>query len=113
MENLGLSLQITVLGMGLVFSAIILIWALIVVLVNLTEEREAPATAAPTAAPIAQTDQQHVARKKAAVIAVAVALAEAAEAEDIHAMVPLPGSTEISAWQVARRADQLRPKGKV
>ena len=42
MNDLILSLQITALGMGLVFGAILLLWLMMVILTALTADKESP-----------------------------------------------------------------------
>jgi Na+-transporting methylmalonyl-CoA/oxaloacetate decarboxylase gamma subunit len=46
MENLGWGLQMTVLGMGLVFALLALLWGLLTLVLKLDREPEAPATPA-------------------------------------------------------------------
>ena len=70
MNNLILALEITVVGMGLVFAALILIWWMMALLTRLTAEKEAPAGEPASAAP--ETNE----RAEAAALAVAIAMAE-------------------------------------
>jgi len=107
--NLGLSLLITVIGMGLVFACILLFWGLMVLLVRLTRDRvpeESPA--AEVAGPQQETDDL---KRQAAAAAVAVALARARwqsrrlrRPEDAAALSP---------WQAAHRRAQPRGRGTV
>jgi Na+-transporting methylmalonyl-CoA/oxaloacetate decarboxylase gamma subunit len=104
-ENpLSLALQITVVGMGLVFGAILLLWAVMAVLMRLTQER-APVEA--EAEPPADLDI----KQRAALAALAVALAREASAE-LHEF-PLPPTAQVSAWQTVMRTKMLNKRGSV
>ena len=78
MSNLILALEVTALGMGLVFAAIILLWWMMALLTNLTAEKDT--WSAPNASdsdpaqsvPVADRDL----KAEAAGVAVAVALAD-------------------------------------
>lgn len=106
-QNFSDALQITVIGMGLVFFAILLLWGLIVLIVRLTAEASSAETdmASDPLANIAL--EEH--RKKAAAVAAAVALAHSSGAEDTA--FPQPRTALVSAWQAVRRANQLNQKG--
>ncbi len=97
------ALEITVIGMGLVFGAILLLWGVMAALVRVTAER-APATTEPDEKAMAREQ-----RRRAAVAAVAVALAQEEALEPRH--FPLPPTALVSAWQAVRRADQLGQRG--
>lgn len=101
-ENLALALQITLVGMSLVFLAILFLWGLMVLVVRLTRDGDAaqPDTPAPDNA-------DDLLRRQAAAVAVAVALARQNEARTF----PLPPTALVSAWQAVRRAEQLTRKG--
>ncbi len=108
--NLLLSLQITALGMGLVFGAILLLWLMMVTLTALTADRESPAdedpaSDSPEPAGIPQADS----RLQVALLAVAMAIAE----QDSSSAHPLtePPPTLVSAWQLGMRTRQLSEKG--
>jgi Na+-transporting methylmalonyl-CoA/oxaloacetate decarboxylase gamma subunit len=103
MNNLILALQITAIGMGLVFAAIILIWWMMALLTTLTTEKESPESeAAPTAVDNAEKAQ-------AAAIGVAIAMAEhqLSQAHPLHD----PPTAIVSAWQLGMRSRQLSQKG--
>ena len=70
-ENMLIAFQITVIGMGLVFAAIMVLWGLMAVLVRIAPERtkEDSTIKSPPA------DDQTEGKRRAAAIAVAVALA--------------------------------------
>jgi sodium pump decarboxylase gamma subunit len=109
MSNLTIVLIITVIGMGLVFAAILLLWGVIALLVRIVkdppEPEEAPAQPAPAVA--ATGDQQ---RRMAAAAAVAIALAQAADRSEPHEF-PLPPTALVSAWQAVMRTRMLNRRG--
>ena len=111
MDNLSLSLQITLIGMGLVFGAIILLWIMMAVLVRLTPDREEVAEPAAEESPIdaqrATSDRDR--QRRAAIAAVAVAIAHEATPK-IHEF-PLPATPIVSAWQAVQRGRQLSQHG--
>ena len=105
MENsLMIALQITLVGMGLVFGAILLLWALMAVLMRLTEER------APQQATVDQSAELDL-KRRAALAALAVALAQEAGVE-MHEF-PLPPTSLVSAWQAVQRTKILNKRGSV
>jgi Na+-transporting methylmalonyl-CoA/oxaloacetate decarboxylase gamma subunit len=71
MDNLSLSLQITLIGMGLVFGAIILLWIMMAVLVRLTPDREAGKEPTDEAAAIEPSTTDRAVKQRAAIAAVA------------------------------------------
>ena len=96
MENLGTSLWITLIGMGLVFVAIIILWGLMALLVRVTRDKPVDEISI-TAANQPNTDL----KAKAAAAAVAVALATAKSSSFQGEFQP-PSDT-VSAWQSANR----------
>jgi hypothetical protein len=116
--DLGLALQITAIGMGLVFGAILVLWAVMALLVRVTSGSEpevAPsgagatvdAGASPVAAPPPGARRVQLARLAAAA-AVGVVLAQR-QAAVVRPEGP-PTAT-VSAWQAAMRAAQLKQRG--
>ena len=111
MSNMLLALEITGLGMGLVFAAIILLWWMIHLLTSITAEKDSssqPAT--PTSATpgiISMIDEEP--KAQAAAVAVAIALAEL-ETSRVHSMSTTPAAL-ISAWQLGMRTRQMYQKG--
>ena len=103
MNNLILALEITAIGMGLVFAALILIWWMMALLTKFTADKEIPVGEAPTIAP--ENDE----RAQAAAIAVAIAMAE----HQLSQAHPLqdPPTAIVSAWQLGMRSRQLSQKG--
>ena len=109
LENLSLAAQMTLVGMGLVFAAIILLWVVMDVLVRLARDRHAPAQAgeAEPVAPEPAPDREL--RRRAAAIAVAVALARQAQAQARAFPVAQPDA--VTAWQAVTRARELSQRG--
>ncbi len=103
MNNLILALEITAVGMGLVFAAIILIWWMMALLTAVTAEKEAPA--GEPAPAIQEIDE----KAQAAAIAVAIAMADH-QLSQAHPL-PDPPTAIVSAWQLGMRSRQLSQKG--
>lgn len=118
MGDLSVALQITAVGMGLVFAAIVLLWLVMAALVRLAVD---PAEDKPGESVIAANGPAAVDRvdlsiglverkRRAAVIAVAVALAHQSVGENIHEF-PLPPTALVSAWQAIMRTRMLNKRG--
>ncbi len=109
MSNLAIALQITALGMGLVFAAIILLWWMMALMTSLLAEKEPSAESSASnpaeASPISERDL----KAQAAAIAVAVALADH-QVTHIHPLAA-PPTAIVSAWQLGMRTRQLSQKG--
>ena len=111
MSNMLLALQITALGMGLVFAAIVLLWGMMSLLTAITAEKEfapeqnVPASDSLTPARILEDN----CKAQAAAIAVAIALAE----QQVSSAHPLPETPTVivSAWQLGMRTRQMYQKG--
>jgi sodium pump decarboxylase gamma subunit len=95
-----LSIQITIIGMGLVFGAIVLLWGLMSLMTRLLAEREASPDV---------PDEARAQKARAAAAAVAVALAEQAQSRIGH--FPMPNTALVSAWQLGMRTRQMHQKG--
>jgi len=106
MNNMLLALEITALGMGLVFSAIILLWWMMSLLTFITADKE-PISDSAESAPIIDCDI----KAQAAAVAVAVALAEQ-QASLAHPLTDSPTAI-VSAWQLGTRTRQLYQKGPI
>lgn len=104
--NLMLALQITVVGMGLVFAAILLLWGLMALLVRLTLERPTTDEAAAQGTPQAEAER----KRRAAAIAAAIALAQQAELHEPREF-PIPPTALVSAWQAVMRTSMLSKRG--
>ena len=103
MNNLLLALLITVIGMGLVFAALILIWWMMALLTRFTADKEAPASESALSA--SETNE----KAQAAALAVAIAMAD----HQLSQAHPLqdPPTAIVSAWQLGMRSRQLSQKG--
>jgi Na+-transporting methylmalonyl-CoA/oxaloacetate decarboxylase gamma subunit len=110
MNDFTLSLQITALGMGLVFGAILLLWLMMVLLTALTAEKESTEDAG-DASDSAKADAtpQTDSKLQVALLAVAMALAEQ-DASSAHPL-PIPPTAIVSAWQLGMRTSQRSEKG--
>lgn len=107
MTDLTTSFIITVLGMGLVFAMIILLWGLTALVTRLGERLSRAETT--------RQDPELENKRLAAGAAVAAALALAKEAhsgpvEEMRIFPPPPTSI-VSAWQAVMRAKTLNRKG--
>lgn len=105
MNNLILSLQITALGMGLVFGAILLLWLMMILLTLFTAEKVPASLPAPEPAPVSEAGF----KAQAAVLAVAIALAE--QGQSAAHPLPEPPTAIVSAWQLGMRTSQRSQKG--
>jgi Na+-transporting methylmalonyl-CoA/oxaloacetate decarboxylase gamma subunit len=110
MTDLILSLQITALGMGLVFGAILLLWLMMVLLTFFTADKETPedevsASDSPKSASVSETGF----KLQAAALAVAIALAE--QGQSTAHPLPDPPTAIVSAWQLGMRTSQRSEKG--
>jgi Na+-transporting methylmalonyl-CoA/oxaloacetate decarboxylase gamma subunit len=98
------ALQITALGMSLVFAAILLLWGMMSLLTAITADRQRTSD---SAGPAPAMDDDLKAR--AAAVAVAIALAE----QQTSVAHPLsdPPTAFVSAWQMGMRTRQMYQKG--
>lgn len=99
-ENFLLSIQITLIGMGLVFGAIVLLWGLMSLMTRVLAKREAGSDI---------PDESRTQKARAAAAAVAVALAE--QAQNRIGRFPMPNTALVSAWQLGMRTRQMYQKG--
>lgn len=103
-ENLSIALYLLVVGMGITFGALFLLWGLMALLTALTagfaEDESVVAAAVEPALPVvpAQEVERSAQRQRVAAVAVAVALARE-QAARRSASAP----SAVSPWQVARR----------
>lgn len=112
MNDFTLSLQITALGMGLVFGAILLLWLMMIILTALTADKNASTSlSAGPASDSAKADStpQADSTLKVALLAVALALAEE-ESSSAHPLAT-PPTAIVSAWQLGMRTRQMAEKG--
>jgi Na+-transporting methylmalonyl-CoA/oxaloacetate decarboxylase gamma subunit len=109
MNNMLIALEITALGMGLVFGAILLLWGMMSLLTSTTAEKEAsPGTGASDSVEASPTTDCDL-KAQAAAVAVAIALAQ----QQVSSARPLaePPTTIVSAWQLGMRTRQMYQKG--
>jgi Na+-transporting methylmalonyl-CoA/oxaloacetate decarboxylase gamma subunit len=104
MTDFLLSLHITALGMGLVFSAILLLWLMMVLLTTFTADKS-PAPASPKPDSVSETGF----KSQAAALAVAIALAE--QGQSTAHPLTTPPTALVSAWQLGMRTSQRAEKG--
>ncbi len=115
---LTLTFQITLLGMGLVFGALLLLWGLMALLVRLAPERVeqnaepglSPQAAVPGTETISETSGEDERRHRAAAAAVAIALAQ--ELDHTPHAFPTPPSAAVSPWQAISRAKAMDKLGR-
>jgi Na+-transporting methylmalonyl-CoA/oxaloacetate decarboxylase gamma subunit len=99
------ALWITLLGMGITFTAILLLWGMMAGLTALPfKDKDGSDSPEPAVA----VDENP--RAKAAAVAVAIALAE----QELSSARPLsaPPTALVSAWQLSTRSRQLYERGK-
>jgi len=106
MTNLIAALWISLVGMTLVFSAILLLWGMIALVSRWT----APPRPVVEAGAASEADEHRMA-EQAAATAVAVALAW--DAPGRPRPFPLPPTAIVSAWQAVQRGATLRQRGPV
>jgi Na+-transporting methylmalonyl-CoA/oxaloacetate decarboxylase gamma subunit len=110
MNNMVIALQITALGMGLVFAAIILLWWMMDLLTLITADKKSTSVDEPVphsgqAAAVMDSDI----KARAAAVAVTIALAE----QQVCLARPLAEAQAsiVSPWQLGMRTRQLYQKG--
>ena len=108
MSTISTALWITALGMGIVFGAILLLWAMMTLLTRLTADKHPISGSAPPAGAELRVRAAED-KSRAAAIAVAVALAEQGRAS-AH-LLKEPPTAIVSAWQLGMRTRQMVQKG--
>ena len=106
MSNLQVAYEITGLGMGLVFAAIVLLWWMMNLLTFITADRK-PESDSAKPAPVVDGEL----KAQAAAVAVAIALAEQQDA--LAHPFSDPPTAIVSAWQLGMRTRQLHQKGPI
>lgn len=110
MNNMVVALQITALGMGLVFGAIIVLWWMMSLLTSITADKKpASASAESPSGRMSAAAMDGDLRAQAAAVAVTIALAEE-QASMAHSLLE-PPTTIVSAWQLGMRTRQMYQKG--
>lgn len=106
--NLQSALLITAIGMGLVFAVIVLLWGFMALLVRVSEVRKPVESAEELeSAVMASAANDRLMKKRAAAVAVAVALASL---KANLAFFPQRAETVVSPWQAVMRSHQLTLK---
>ena len=103
-SNFLLALQITGVGMGLVFGAIIVLWLMMILLTALTADKKSASDS-----PEADSVSNNGLFAQAAAIGVAIAMAEQ-RLSSAHPL-PEPPTAIVSAWQLGMRTRQMTEKG--
>ena len=110
MNDVTLSLEITALGMGLVFGAIVLLWLMMILLTTFTADKNPkPEETAATPEPDAVSESGY--KAQAAAIAVVIALAE--QGQSTARPLSMPPTALVSAWQLGMRTSQRTQKGSI
>lgn len=104
-DQISNALLITLMGMGLVFSVILLMWGVMALLVRMARD--------PLKAKTTTEDQEfeEELKRRAAVAAVVAALAHESSFEP--QAFPLPPTALVSAWQAVMRSRILNRRGPV
>lgn len=112
-SDLLISLQITAVGMGLVFASIILLWGLIAMIVWLAHDKPLQ----PESPLVGERDDEYEERinlELAAVAAVSVALAiKTNESPPPAINQPVTAPNMVSAWQAVMRTKMLNKRGSI
>jgi len=106
LHELSNAVIITTIGMGLVFSAIILLWGLMALLVRLAKDPEESKTHLDEADQAEELDL----KRRAAAAAISVALTQVSSNTEPHEF-PLPPTALVSAWQAVMRTKILNKRG--
>jgi Na+-transporting methylmalonyl-CoA/oxaloacetate decarboxylase gamma subunit len=109
-DALTQSLQITALGMGLVFGAILLLWLMMILLTSFTADKKTQPDET-SASDSSQLDSIIQAGFKAQAAAIAVAIALAEQGQSTARPLTAPPTAIVSAWQLGMRTSQRAQKG--
>ncbi len=110
MTDLTLSLEITALGMGLVFGAILLLWLTMILLTTFTADKKSN-SGSPVASDSPDADSVPEAGFKAQAAALAVAIALTEQGQSTAHPLHEPPTAIVSAWQLGMRTSQRAQKG--
>ena len=103
LHQFSISLFVTLIGMSLVFGAILLLWALMAFLVRFIKDPQ-------EVVELDETTEEEL-KNQAAMAAVSVALAQASSMEPHE--FPLPPTALVSAWQAVMRSRVFNKRGPV
>jgi len=101
MNAISDALLITLIGMSLVFGAILVLWGVISLLVYMTREH--------TRQEVTVSEAEFTRKKLAAIAAVTIALAEELDTQPHE--FPLPSTAVVSPWQSVLRGKMLNKRG--
>ena len=104
-STLIVALLITLIGMGLVFAAILLLWGVMALLVKIAPGKGAFVLPKPR-----EDIERQERRRMAAAAAVAYALAHQSDSNQPHEF-PEPPTALVSAWQAVMRTKMLTKRG--
>jgi len=109
-----IALEITALGMGLVFAAIILLWWMMTLLTFITADKNtstalSASSASDSAEPALAVDSDIKAQAAAVAVAMALAKQQTSRARPLSD----PPTAIVSAWQLGMRMRQLYQKGPI
>ena len=110
MNNLVIALEITALGMGLVFAAIILLWGVMNLLTVITVDKGVSSSLSTRKSGSVEPDSTIDCEMKAKAAAVAVAVALAERQASLAHLLAEPPASFVSAWQLGMRTRQLYEK---
>lgn len=111
MNNMLLALEITALGMGLVFAAIVLLWWMMSLLTSITAEKDTSSKRNMTVSDSTESAPVMDGNFKAQAAAIAVALALAEQKASSARPFSEPPTAIVSAWQLGMRSRQMYQKG--
>ncbi|HEX9389329.1 MAG TPA: OadG family transporter subunit [Anaerolineales bacterium] len=103
MNNMIIALEITALGMGLVFAAILLLWWMMNLLTSLTADKGASSSLSTTVSDSAEPTPAAECDIKAKAAAVAVAIALTEQQASLAHLFSEPPTAIVSAWQLGTR----------
>ena len=109
-SSLNLAFQITAIGMGLVFAAIIMLWAVMAAIVRFTSEKDPEEARAIISGGQMSGATELEQRRLAAAAAVIAALATMSDHSEPHPF-PLPPTAIVSAWQAVLRTRMITKRG--
>jgi Na+-transporting methylmalonyl-CoA/oxaloacetate decarboxylase gamma subunit len=112
MSPINQGLLITLIGMGLVFLAIILLWGLMVLIVRLGRDPEESGLDEPGGTELESQPKKRIDLKKRLAAAAAVAYALARRSKD-NQPGGVSSDTQGNSWQTAQRAQVLQGKANI
>ena len=112
-EQLLLSLWITIIGMGIVFAAIVVLWVAMALLVSATRIVSHSSSSLDEAFSSVEPEDETSRKAKAASAAVAYLLEKSKQETKSQAVFPLPPTAIVSAWQAVMRSNIFSKRGRV